>query len=173
VRSVPTDDVIVTGRFTLQPLRVADAQEMVAVLADAGLYAFIGGSPPTLDELEARYQRQVAGPGTPGVQWLNWIIRRRYDGRAIGYVQAALSVERDATVADLAWLVGTEFQGAGAATEATSAVIGQLRARGVDEVRAHIVDGHDASAGVARRLGLMPTDELDAEGERLYVMAAP
>ncbi len=35
--------------------------EMTSLLADPGLYAFIGQVPPTALELEQRYRRQTAG----------------------------------------------------------------------------------------------------------------
>lgn len=42
-------------RFTLDPLSVDAAVEMVDVLAASGLYQHIGGSPPSLFELTQRY----------------------------------------------------------------------------------------------------------------------
>jgi hypothetical protein len=59
----------------LRPTIVADAAEMVGILADPALYEFIGGEPPSLTELEHRYQRQLAGPSKPGETWCNWIVR--------------------------------------------------------------------------------------------------
>ena len=48
-----------TLRLTLEPLRVDHAEEMAPLLADAELYTFTDGGPPTLEELRARYVRQV------------------------------------------------------------------------------------------------------------------
>ena len=141
------------------------------MLADERLYAWIGGRPPTPAELAARYERLVAGPDSADTLWLNWVTRRRSDGRAVGYVQATLSREPAGWSADLAWLVGGEFQSAGVATEATRAVVAQLRAHRVERLRAHVADGNAASAKVAVRVGLLATDQLDDDGERLYVQA--
>ena len=58
---VDPSKVVTAGQLLLCPLTVADAAEMVEVLADPTLYAFTGGEPPTLAELEQRYARQVAG----------------------------------------------------------------------------------------------------------------
>jgi RimJ/RimL family protein N-acetyltransferase len=132
---------------TLEPLRVHHADEMVGVLADPALYAFTGGAPPSQGELQARYARQVGHRG-----WLNWIVRQQ--GVAVGTVQA--TVEGD--VADLAWVIGTAHQGRGLATEAARAAMSWLRAEGVKTFRAYIHPDHAASAGVARKLGLQPTD---------------
>jgi len=48
-------------RIQLSPLTVHHAPAMVSVLADPSLYLFTGGTPPTLEELTARYARQAVG----------------------------------------------------------------------------------------------------------------
>ncbi|MEU4571651.1 MULTISPECIES: GNAT family N-acetyltransferase [Nonomuraea] len=151
----------ITGRVTLVPLTVADADEMVGVLA-GDLYAFTGGTAPTLDELRTRYARQVTG-GPPGQQWHNWIIR--VAGEAVGYVQATITHE--GRRAEIAWVVGERQQGHGYATEAARALVAWLDEHGVTTVEAHIHPDHAASAAVARRAGLTPTGRFD-DGERLW-----
>jgi RimJ/RimL family protein N-acetyltransferase len=145
-------------RLELSPLRVTEAEEMVHVLADETLYEFIGGIPPTVEELRARYERQVAGnPGRDSV-WMNWVIRRRSDGQPVGTLQAELFAD-DRSVARVAWIVGVQYQGQGFASEAVAALVAWLEAHGVDEVRAHIHPRHLASMAVAMRAGLVATDD--------------
>ena len=152
-----------TLRLTLEPLRVGHAEEMTAVLADPSLYAFTGGTPPTLEELRAQYRRQATGRSPDGAEsWLNWIVRRRDDGRAVGFVQAAIAGDpppRAPVTAVLAWVMGAAFQGQGYAREATDALAAWLEGIGVGRLVAYINAGHAASMGVARGLGLEPTDE--------------
>jgi RimJ/RimL family protein N-acetyltransferase len=163
-----TSETIVTERLTLTALAVEDAVEMVGVLNDKRLHEFIGGRPDTLIELRDRYARFVAGPNEPGDVWLNWIVRSTHDGAAIGTMQATVSTRSDArTVADVAWVIGVASQGRGYATEAAHALIDWLRAHGVDEVTAHIRADHPASATVASRSGLHPTDER-VDGETVW-----
>jgi RimJ/RimL family protein N-acetyltransferase len=159
-----------TDRLVLEPLAVEHAPEMVEALADPGLYAVIGGGPPTLDELTARYAAQVRGPDRPGEAWRNWIIR--YDGRAVGYVQATIVPEDGRQVAEIAWLVATPVQGRGIASEAAAGMIDELLRTGVGEIRASIADHHAASRSVASRLGMRPTDRTTDEGERVWVLPA-
>ena len=102
-----------TSRLTLTPLAVADAREMVDVLADPTLYTFTGGEAPTLAQLEDRYRHQSAGSPRSGEIWHNWILR--LDGTAIGFVQATV----EGAGAELAWVVGTPWQGSGFGTEAS------------------------------------------------------
>jgi hypothetical protein len=47
MRSLPTAELH-THRLVLTPLQVANAAEIVDVLADPELYAFTGANPPTL-----------------------------------------------------------------------------------------------------------------------------
>jgi RimJ/RimL family protein N-acetyltransferase len=101
----------------------------------------------------ARLRRQVAGASPDGGQgWLNWVLRIA-DGPAVGTLQATVT----GSSAELAWVVGTAHQGRGYAGEAAVAVRDWLRSQGIEEFTAHIHPDHAASAGVARRLGLVPT----------------
>jgi RimJ/RimL family protein N-acetyltransferase len=116
-----------------------------------------------LGELRARYERQATGRSPDGVEsWLNWIVRRRDDGRAIGFVQAAISTDPPPpapVTAVLAWVLGVRFQGDGYAREAAGAVAGWLAGIGVQRLVAYIHPDHAASIAVARALGLQPTRE--------------
>lgn len=150
-------------RLRLEPLRVDHADEMVAVLADAGLHTFTGGSPPTLAQLRARYTRQVAGPDDRAQEWQNWVVRLGDDGPAVGYVQATIGPAPG--VAELAWVVGTSWQGRGIARAAAGLVLEHLLVSGdVTRVLARIHPEHVASQRVAAFLGLAPTDRV-VDGE--------
>ncbi|MFC4529305.1 GNAT family N-acetyltransferase [Sphaerisporangium dianthi] len=155
-----------SDRLRLDPLAVSDAGEMVEVLAGDDLYTYIGGSAPTLDQLRARYARQVTGRSRDGRQeWHNWVVRRKADGRAVGYVQA--TIMDDGRRAEIAWVVGLPWQGRGYASEAAQAMVAWLGSRGVVTVEAHVHPDHGASAAVARRTGLLPTGRFSG-GEQLW-----
>lgn len=152
-----------TPRLSLDDLRVDDAVEMVDVLAAPALYEFTGGAAPSLPELQARYQAQVAGSGDADEQWRNWIVR--IDGGAVGFVQATVT----STTATLAWVIGAQWQGRGHATSAVGAMIRILVSEGVDAFDAWIAPGHAASERVAIRSGLVATGEADEDGEIRWV----
>lgn len=140
------------------------------MLADERLYTFTGGEPPTLDELRARYARQVSGRSPDGVErWLNWIMRRREDGLAVGFVQASISGDPPPPTAVLAWVLGVPFQGLGYAREAAGAVLSSLSAApvGVERFVAYIHPENAPSMAVARALGLAPTAE-SVDGEVVW-----
>jgi RimJ/RimL family protein N-acetyltransferase len=154
---------IATARLELTPLTVADADPMATVLADERLHEFIGGQPATAEELRTLYARQVAGSGRPEEVWLNWIVR--VEGEPVGYVQSTVVGQS----ADVAWVIGTRWQGNGYATEAAAGLVAWLRARGL-VVSAEIAPGHGASERVAAAVGLTVTDEL-VDGERVWRLA--
>ena len=155
------------GELTLDPLEVADADELAPLLDDSGLHRFIGGEPLSKPELEARYRRLVAGsPPSSGDTWINWTIRRRADGRAVGTAQATVA----GGDAALAWVVADEFQGLGYASAAARALAEWARCAGLAPV-ANIAPGHVASERVAMRAGLHPTDAW-VGGERVWRDAA-
>jgi RimJ/RimL family protein N-acetyltransferase len=154
-------------RVVLEPLSVQHAAEMVDVLSDAALYRYTGGSPPSAAELEARYVRQVAGSGDPAQEWHSWVVRLGDDGPATGYVQATVANEQAG--AELAWVLGTAWQGRGLAREAAAVVLADLLASGVRRVVAHVHPDHQASQRVAASLGLAPTSVL-VDGEVEWVL---
>ncbi|WP_371656990.1 MULTISPECIES: GNAT family N-acetyltransferase [unclassified Streptomyces] len=143
------------ARVDLEPLRVEHAEEMAEVLGDPALHRFIGGVPDDVEQLRARYARMTAGSPDPAVHWLNWVIRLREEHHLVGTVQATV----EGGTAEIAWVVGTPWQGRGIAVEAARALVAGLAAYGVRRVVAHIHPDHTASAAVARAAGLAPTDE--------------
>jgi RimJ/RimL family protein N-acetyltransferase len=158
--------ILQTARLSLEPLRIDHAEEMTSVLDDPRLFAFTGGSPCTLDALRARYQRQVSGwSHDRRERWLNWILRERASGQAIGITQATVTVDGDAVIGEVAWIVGSRHQGRGYACEAADAVAAWLREQGARSLFAEIHPDHEASMKVARRIGLKPGDEVLASGE--------
>jgi RimJ/RimL family protein N-acetyltransferase len=160
-----------TARLTLEPVRPPHAEEMAPLMDDLRLYAFTGGMPPTLAELRARYEHQATGRSPDGAErWFNWIARRREDGLAVGFVQATVTEDTDQAgrlTAVLAWALWVRFHGQGYAREAAAEMISRLEASGVDRFAAYIHPEHTASMGVARALGLVPTDEL-VDGEVVW-----
>ena len=161
----PAAQVIDTGRLELLPLRVEHAAEMAGVLADPALHTFIGGEPADADALRERYQRLGVGSPDPAVAWLNWVIRLREDDCLTGYLQASVSAGDDQhPIAEVAWVVGTGWQGRSIATESVRALVDWLREQSVGTVIAHVHPDHQASAAVAAAGGLTPTDERE-DGE--------
>ncbi|MGY1500565.1 GNAT family N-acetyltransferase [Streptomyces sp. QTS52] len=147
-----------TARLDLIPLAVEHAEETAAALSDPALHTYIGGTPSTPDALRARYERLVAGSPDPSVTWLNWVLRLRADGRLTGTVQATVAEDRG--LAEIAWVVGTPWQGRGLASEAARGLVDWLSGRPtLRTVVAHIHPDHHASAAVAAAAGLSPTDE--------------
>ncbi|GAA2932963.1 GNAT family N-acetyltransferase [Streptomyces enissocaesilis] len=150
---------ISTARLDLLPLHVEHAAEMAAVLSDPALHAFTGGTPDTPQALRSRYQRMTAGSPDPAVSWLNWVIRLRGEACLTGTVQATISPSGHGPISEVAWVVGTPWQGRGIATEAARELVDWLSQQQAQTVIAHIHPEHQASAAVATAAGLTPTGE--------------
>ncbi|GAA1216905.1 GNAT family N-acetyltransferase [Kitasatospora nipponensis] len=175
-----------TERLTLLPLRAEHAAEMAEVLGDPALHTFIGDAPLTAEQLRVRYQRWEAGSPDPAETWCNWVVRLDGDparpggevrpggearpgddegredgaGPLVGWVQATLAGGE----AEIAWVVGTGWQGRGIAKEAARAVAGHLAGL---RVVAHVHPDHAAAGGVAAAAGLAPTERWQ-DGERRW-----
>ncbi|MFI8826269.1 GNAT family N-acetyltransferase [Streptomyces sp. NPDC053431] len=152
------------ARLDLEPLRLDHAAETARALADPALHTFIGGAPLPEPELRARYERLLAGPPDPTTtSWCNWVLRLRETGAAVGTVQATVTPGG----AEIAWVVGTPWQGRGLAREAAVLLAAWLRERGAPALVAHVHPEHHASAAVARAAGLAPTEQFE-DGERRW-----
>ncbi len=163
------NDNLTTARLDLIPLTATDAEDLFAVFDDPALGRWTGETPPTdVEALRRRFAAWEAGPcqGSPE-RWLNWAMRRRADGRAVGHLQS--TVVGDGAV--VAWVVGTAFQGQGFATEAARALVTWLRETGIATIEASIHPGNVASQVVASRVGLHPTDRID-DGEVVWSSGA-
>lgn len=157
---------LTTERLTLVPLRPEDADELFPVLDDPALHGFTGGVPLGRGDLRRRFEQLAAGRSRDGREaWHNWVIRERRGDRAVGTVQATVMASAD--TASVAWVVGVPWQGRGYATEAATALVAWLASLGLGTIEAHVHPDHAASATVAARAGLSPTDDI-VEGERVW-----
>jgi RimJ/RimL family protein N-acetyltransferase len=162
----PPAPVLETERLSLEPLRIDHAEEMAPLLDDPRLHVFIGGSPRTLEELRSRYEQQVTTWSVDERErWLNWIVRDRDSGQAVGGVQATITVDGDAFAGKLAWIIGSRHQRRGYAREAALAMVAWLRAQGARVLIADIHPEHEASMTVARALSLAPSGQTGEGGD--------
>jgi len=148
---------IATTRLDLMPLSPDDAGDLFPVLDDTELGRYTGEDPPRdVETLRSRLALWSTRRSPDGSElWLNWVVRRRDDGRAIGHVQATVG-DGDAAIA---WVIGSAYQRRGFATEAGRALIGWLHdALGVPVVNGCIHPDNVTSQTAAARIGLRPTD---------------
>ena len=100
-----------TARLRLEPIRADHADGMFDGLCDPSLYAYQTDEPPRdLPSLRERYARLAAGHSDDELaHWLNWILVRRDDAAAAGYVQA--TVWKNRSSAEIGYLVLPAQQG--------------------------------------------------------------
>jgi RimJ/RimL family protein N-acetyltransferase len=173
--SLPWAEPIDTARLRLTPMNIADVEELFEVLDDVRLHRFTGGRPDTLAELQRRVEGWSTQRSPDGEHaWCNWVIR--LDDDIIGTVQTTVRARtpRDEPAASLGWVVGSDHQGCGYATEAALGLAGWLLGLGIQPLEATIYPGHEASEKVARAVGLRATDEV-VDGEIVWrsVESAP
>jgi len=157
--------VIETERLNLAPLVREHAENMFQLLADASLYEYTQDEPPSsLQALQERYAFLQARRSPDGIQaWLNWVLHESKSGETIGFVQATVTRNE----ADVAWVVGTQWQGQGYGTEAVEAMMSWLYSVGVSSIQAKINPVHFASQRVAEKVGLVRTNEV-SDGEFVW-----
>jgi len=147
---------ISTLRLCLEPIMASHAKAMFSILSDRQLYRFTGEEPPESEvSLESRY-RYLEGRKSPDESqlWLNWLVGLKENDTPIGYVQATVSEFH----ADIAWVIGSDWQGNGYASEAALAMAQWLSTNGVTTIRACINPNHLASQRVASNVGLAKSE---------------
>lgn len=161
----------------LEPLTVAHAQAMFAVLSEPQLYRHLDyGPPPSLEHVRNVYAQleQRASPDGTAI-WLNWIVVPD-GGEPIGVVQATVEPQG---VAWVAYVVGSAYWGRGHAHAATSAMLEHLaQAYRVETFMATVEVENARSIALLQRLGFAQAgdEELARHAltptERLYTRAA-
>jgi RimJ/RimL family protein N-acetyltransferase len=146
-----------TPRLLLEPIRADHADAMFDGLREPSLYAYQTDEPPRdLPSLRERYARLAAGHSDDELaHWLNWILVRRDDGAAAGYVQA--TVWKNRSSAEIGYLVLPAYQGRGFGGEAVAAMVCHLFAAGVGRVHAVVDVRNAASNALLERLGFTRT----------------
>ena len=146
-----------TDRLLLEPIRADHADRMFDGLRDPSLYAYQTDEPPRdAAALRTRYARLAAGHSSDELaHWLNWILVRRDDRAAAGYVQA--TVDRNRSSAEIGYLVLPAQQRRGFGAEAVGAMVAHLFAAGVGTLHAVVDVRNEASNALMGRLGFTRT----------------
>jgi RimJ/RimL family protein N-acetyltransferase len=126
-------------------------------LREPALYAYQTDEPPhDVASLRARYARLASGHSTDELaHWLNWILVRRDDGAAAGYVQATVAKERSS--AEIGYLVLPKQQRRGFGGEAVGAMVRHLLGAGVRVLHAVVDVRNTGSIALIERLGFRRT----------------
>lgn len=142
-----------TARLTLEPLRAAHAALLFPILADARLYTYVpDAARATVALLSERFGELERGapPGENEI-WLNWLLRRRDDGAAIGTLQATVEPGGRAWIG---YLLTPPAWGHGFATEACAWLVAELaRRHGVRDIMASVDVRNARSIAVLERVG--------------------
>ena len=149
-------------RLRLLPVEQKHADGMYPLLKDASLYRYTGGQPPAnLDAVSCWFSALESRLSADKKElWFTWILNTHEQAACIGYVQATV---REST-AELAWLVGTEFQRLGYASEAVACLANWLQNDDITSLQAYIHPGHEASQKIAASVGLRKTaNQVDDE----------
>jgi len=155
-----------TDRLELRPLYAADAEQLFPILSDSALYTYTGDKPPASHAALRKLYAFREGRRSPDGDELrfNWAINIPARGQLVGYAQATVTVDR----ADVAWVVGKNWQERGYATEVAKAVVDWLHSIGVLRIHANINCNYAANHRVAEKSGFQRTSQI-ANGEEVWV----
>lgn len=156
-------NLIASDSVVLVPLREADADRLVGLLAEPLLREWLQAE--DLRGLRDRFRCWESGCSPDGREsWLNWIVSSCTDAKGLGWVQATVSHG----LAVIAYAILPSERGRGVATEAVRAVTRWLHEQpGTTAVEAAIDPENRASQAVAAKAGFTRTDRVRA-GEEVW-----
>lgn len=155
-----------TERLSLEPLVAAHAEMLFVPLTDERIYQWISPPPPTdVDALRQAWSRRESRLSPDGSEaWLNWVVRRWVDGAYVGRLDATVDAKNTAT--NFGYTLVPKYWGQGYATECSRCVVDHFARHGVQEVRAYVTRGNDASERVLTKAGFVSTRVI-ADNDRI------
>jgi [ribosomal protein S5]-alanine N-acetyltransferase len=142
-----------TPRLTIETLTRAHAADLADALLDARVYTYIAGDyPNTVDALADKFEKMAAGapPHFVNETWLNFAVRVRETGVAIGVLESTVIEDR----AEIGYMFGPAYWGQGYASEALTWLHAHVREHfSISAFWATVMPGNDRSAGVLRKFG--------------------
>ncbi len=155
-------NTIETATLTLEPQVAAHADAMFGVLSDPAIYTYENEPPPSVEWLRERFRKlETRGSADGTEQWLNWVIRLP-PSTLIGYVQATVTANGEATIA---YVLSSPYWGRGLASQAVTAMIAELVAQyNVQHLFASLKQANQRSLRLLDRLGFtLASPELHAQ----------
>lgn len=149
-----------TPRLHLEPLGPQHAEAFFDGLSSESIYDFISDpAPRTVFDLRRRFTELARGESPNGSErWLNWAVWIRSEKRYVGYVQATVVGDREATIA---YVFFPNAWGRGYAREAVKCMIDWLVGAYPDlELRAYVAVRNQRSISLLRHLGFACTNIL-------------
>lgn len=149
-----TDDALSSPRLRLEPLAAVHAAELAGLL-DLRVLAWVD-EPGDIEGQRTRFARMAEGPPEgSGQAWVNFAVRRRADGRAIGRVEATV---HDG-LAEVACVFDPATWGQGCASEAAAWLLDHCaRVQGVERFFATAHPDNARSLALCQRLGFRPAE---------------
>ena len=144
---------LISKRLRIEPLRAAHAPMVHPHLQAAAIYTYLPEDPPTLAELQRRYDFWEGGRSPDGTeQWLNWVAFLRDTTTPVGTFQATIPQHGEGAIA---YVVFPAFWRQGVARELATAVITHIfQAHDLSRLCAEIDTRNTGSIRLVESLGL-------------------
>ncbi len=151
--------MIHTPRLTIRPYTPDDLDALFEILSDVRTMSF-WPRPYTRDEAKAWMERSLKSTDENGFG--RWAVILNESGRLIGDCGIVRSEVDGRQVYDLGYILYKDYWGNGYATEAARAWVRYaFDTLKLDTISVNMPANHDASRGVAERLGMKKIGEFD------------
>jgi len=158
---LPEHDRLMSPGLVYEPLSLTHADELAALLLNAKVYRYLGGSPPSFERFRAGIERALSGPPADRANehWINYVVRDSVGGRIVGRLEATIHSQ----VAEVAFLFGPAYWGKGYAMRGLLWLHDQLRSRyKKSELWATTVPANERCQALLIRCGYSLVDKASA-----------
>jgi RimJ/RimL family protein N-acetyltransferase len=146
----------------LRDITMDDLPLYEGMLTDPGMMSELGGPLPR-DGLEAKL-RGIVDEVRAGKVWFSVIVPDDDPEITAGHVCIWDHPQDGRTINEIGWMVRTEFQGRGLATEAVRSLLDRARAEGRwDVIHAYPAVTNGPSNAICRKLGFTRLEEIEGE----------
>ncbi|TPG15345.1 GNAT family N-acetyltransferase [Sphingomonas oligophenolica] len=146
---------LVTARLTLRAHHIDDLDACAALWGEPAVYRYIGGKPPSREEVWHRVLRYIGHWSAIGYGY--WLAQESATGRLVGEL-GVIDTRRDtvpsfAGTPEVGWALSGWAHCQGFAREALDAVLGWIDSRGIARTMCIIDPANAPSIGLAERVG--------------------
>lgn len=160
-------NILYTERTCVREITLSDLDELYALYEGKGITDY---TEPLFERPEEEeYTKSYIACMYYYYGYGMWIIRDRYTGSLIGRAGIDHHEEGNGVLMELGYIIGTEYQNKGYATEVCTAVIEYAKEElGIEELHCFIHRMNQASLRVARKLGFTQCDSFCEQKDMLH-----
>ena len=159
--------ILETERCVVRELTLSDLDDLFALYGEGEIDKYTDALYPYEEEKE--YQRAYVENMYRYFGYGLWLVFSKEDGTLIGRAGLEHREYHEEIELELGYIIGTQYQGQGYATEVCEAILAYAKENtGFERINALIEEGNIASIAVAKKLGFAHMEDFELNGKVMH-----